>query len=364
RHPLSADSSLQLLSYFSYDSRITSGLGDRLYTYALELQHNFQLNRSNAVVWGFDYRLWQDNFANAPLGSSLVQLYFSPGSRTLNLGDVYAQDTITLAQGLKLIPGLKFETETPYTGILPLPSLRLTWKPDATNLIWAAASRAVRVPSREDRDIFGIVGGTTEILAGGDFQPEKLTAFEIGYRGNAIGRLSYSISAYYNLYDDFRSLEPTPGGPLPYVFGNDMAGNGYGVEMWGNYQVTSWWRLSPGFFWQHQNLYLRSGSPPGSSDESSGNDPAQQFLLRSSMNLPHRVFLDLDLREVGALHNLPVPGYVDLDGRVAWNATQHLVLALYFENLLHNKHLEFISSSFPEPVEIGRTFFVQATWKF
>jgi iron complex outermembrane receptor protein len=363
-HPLGGDSVLRLLSYFSDDTRLTEGFGDRLYTYALELQHNFSLNSRNAMLWGIDYRLWQDNYANVPLASAPEVLYFSPGNRTINLADIYAQDTISLTDRIKLIPGMKLEAETPYTGIQPLPSIRLSWKPDDHDLIWSAISRAIRDPSREDRDLYGVVAGTIPFLAGGNFQPEKLTAFELGYRGQPDSRISYSISVYYNLYEDLRSLEPSPGAVLPYVFGNLMEGNGYGVEIWGNYQVTKWWRLSPGFFWEHQNLRFKPGSPPTAANEVSGDDPAQQFILRSSMNLTHAVLLDLDLREVGMLPDPHVPGYVDLDGRLAWNATRRLTLSLNLQNLLHNRHLEAISSSFPVPVEIGRTFFVQARWKF
>jgi len=42
-------------------------------------------------------------------------------------------------------------------------------------------SRALRDPSREDRDLNDAVGGTTLFLGGGNFQPEQLTAIEIGH---------------------------------------------------------------------------------------------------------------------------------------------------------------------------------------
>jgi iron complex outermembrane receptor protein len=143
-----------------------------------------------------------------------------------------------------------------------------------------------------------------------------------------------------------------------------MEGDSYGIEAWANWQVLSWWRLSPGVFWEHQNLRFKAGAPAGVTDSASGDDPAQQVHLRSSMDLGNQVTLDFDLREVGALPSPHVPGYVELNGRLGWQATKQLELSLDAENLLHNEHLEFLSSSFPIPVEIGRTVFVEARWRF
>jgi iron complex outermembrane receptor protein len=366
RRSLAGGGSAHLLAYYQHDARLAAGtnLGDRLDTYAMEWQHNLAPGERHAIVWGIDERVWRDEFPNAPLDSAPVVLYFSPERRTINIADVYAQDTISLDRHLSLIPGLKIQTESPYTGVAVLPSLRLAWKPDPDRLVWAALSRALRDPSREDRDLYGIVGGTTPFLAGGDFHSEKVTALEAGYRARPGARLSWSVSTFFNRYTDLRSTDFAPGGTLPVNFANGMEGDGYGVEFWATWQANDWWRIAPGLFLQRQHLRFKPGTGQAGSIADAGNDPTHQLLLRSTMTLPHRVSLDLDLRKVGALPDPRVPAYVELNGRLGWDVDAHLTLSLIANNLLHARHLEFVSSSFAVPVEVGRTVFAQAQWRF
>src|SRR6202043_946479 len=93
-----------------------------------------------------------------------------------------------------------------YTRGEPLPNARLSWKVSDSNLLWAAVSRAVRAPSRLDRDLFEVLGPVVYIR-GGNFQDEKLTAYESGYRSQPSAKSSVSISAFYNVYSDLRSAE-------------------------------------------------------------------------------------------------------------------------------------------------------------
>src|SRR6202008_324400 len=101
-------------------------------------------------------------------------------------------------------------------------------------MIWAAASRAVRAASRLDRDLYEILGPLV-VIRGGDFQPEKLTAYKLGYRAQTPTDTSVSVSTFYNVYDDLRTAEYSPGGQLPVMFANLMEGETYGAEVWGTY---------------------------------------------------------------------------------------------------------------------------------
>ena len=62
---------------------------------------------------------------------------------------------------------------------------------DAEPLLWAAVSRAVRTPSRIDRDLVA----PAILVAATEFRSEKLVAFEAGYRGQPSGTTSISIFA-------------------------------------------------------------------------------------------------------------------------------------------------------------------------
>jgi iron complex outermembrane receptor protein len=338
-------SALQLQAYYDQAERSFPGsFNDWVATWDFDLQHSFAPARGHEVVWGGGYRLWNDHFTASP------GLIFLPPQRSLSMGSVFAQDTIALADRLKLILGARLESNG-YTGLQPVPSARLSWKIVDSALLWTAVSRAVRTPSRIDRDFFvpGLVAG------GPDFRDEKLTAYEIGYRQQLSARGSVSISTFYNVYDDLRSLEAPPGARFPLVFSNKMEGDSYGVELWGNYSLTDWWRLSAGFNALHESLRFKPGSNDVAGLQAAGNDPHHQFSLRSSMNLTDRIELDLGLREVGRLPNPPVPSYVSLDARIGWHMLDSIELSLTATNLLDDRHPEF--GTFPTRTLVGRTVF-------
>ncbi len=95
-----------------------------------------------------------------------------------------------------MIGGVKLEGSS-FTGIQVLPNLRLAWQPSGKTLLWASASRAVRTPSRIDRDLTE----PTILAKAPDFRSEKLIAFEGGYRGQPSRNTTLSVSFFYNLYN-------------------------------------------------------------------------------------------------------------------------------------------------------------------
>jgi len=222
------------------------------------------------------------------------------------------------------------------------------------NIVWAGISRAVRAPSREDRDLFETIGPFT-FLSGSDFKSEKLISYELGYRTQPLPALSFSISGYYNIYQDLRDLEFS-NGTLPVIFANDMQGNTYGVEAWASYHLTSWWRLDPGIVWLHENLSFKPGSAGLGGIAAAGNDPTHQLRLRSTMDLPHNTSLAVELRRIGRPRNPTVQPYTEMNASIGWQATPNLHFSLTGANLLHASHQEFVSTSFPA-TRVGRSVF-------
>ena len=207
------------------------------------------------------------------------------------------------------------------------------------------------------------------VIRGGDFQPEKLLAYELGYRGQPAPNASISISTFYNVYHDLRSVEFSPGGGLPAMFANRMTGDTYGVEVWGNYQVSAWWRLTAGANWLHKNLRFEPGSSQLGGVALAGDDPTYQVSARSTMDLARNWVLNLDLRRVGALPSPASPAYTELDSRIGWSVSPSVELSLTGSNLLHPQHLEFGTAVSPiqlgpTGVETGRSFLVAAYWRF
>jgi len=316
---------VQIQSYFEHTERDIPGtFAERLNIFDVEFQHGLRAIGAHRLTWGGGYRYGDDHVTNGAF------LAFLPGDRRLRWSNVFAQDEIALADNLRLTLGTKFESNY-YTGTDPLPSARLAWKPDPQRLVWGAVSRAVRAPSRIDRDFF-VNTGPTQLNGGPDFVSEVVKAYEVGYRAQASPQATYSISLFHNVYDRLRSVEPAPGGGV--VLGNKMEGTGDGLEAWGSYQPARNWRLSAGAFFLKQRLRPKPDSAD-SNVSAAGNDPAHQWLLRSSFDLADRTELDIGVRRVGALPNPSVPAYTAADIRIAWVLQRGLELSIVFVDSGH-----------------------------
>lgn len=350
---LADGSALQVQAYYDQTRRTYPGtFGEQLRTYDLDVQHRFTAGGRHDIVWGGGYRHSRDVVTNS------AALAFLPASRTLTLANVFVQDSVALNEQLKLTVGAKLERNN-YSGFEIQPNVRLAWKPGEQVLLWSAVSRAVRTPSRLDRDFF-VPGSAPFAIAGGpDFKSEKLTAYEIGYRAQPSAKTSFSVSTFYNVYDELRSIEPA-GGAL--VLGNMMEGDTHGVETWGSYGISDWWELKAGYAYLRKNLRFKPGSGDTTGVQAAGNDPRHRFSIRSTMNLGHRAGLDFALRSVGHLPNPAVPGHVVLDGHFAWKIVKGTELSLSVFNLLDKRHPEFGPAATRS--DIGRIFYAKMLWSY
>lgn len=353
---LGGQSQLRAQVYVDTHQRKQPGLfSQKLDTVDIDVQHQFAIASNHELLWGGGVREQRDHAE----GSAL--LAFVPLDSRLTLANVFAQDTMSFGERLKLTVGLKLEHNN-YTGLEVQPNARLAWKLGPQSLLWGAVSRAVRTPSRLDRDFFIFInlpppyGG--RLLGGHSFESERLTAYELGYRGQPNPSLSYAVTGYVHDYDRLRSIEPTGSGD--FVLGNGVRGRLHGLEAWGSYEVSRSWRIDAGLSLLRQRLRFAAGSADPGSPNVGGNDPRHQFMLRSSWTLPRDVSLDLGLRAIGALPSPAVPSYVSLDARVGWQVSPGLELSLAAFNLLGERHAEFGSA--PNRSEFDRTLSLRLVW--
>lgn len=332
-HQFADGSHLEVQTSFDEQSRVVTGASDWYASYDLQAQHSFSTGRHN-VVWGGEYRLIQDDFVN---GSNFFTLV--PTRRTLSVGNVFAEDAIAITKVLKLTAGLKLEDST-FTGLDYLPSLRLGWRVSGNTFLWAAISRAVHTPSRIDREL----QAPGFLLPAVDFTTEKLIAYEFGYRGRPTRSTSLSVSFYFDQYSDLRTTDELPTNPVTFQLGNNRSGYIYGVEAWGDWQAMPWWRLSAGLNLMHKNLHVKSGVVTVNASQSVGDDPGYQVFLRSSMDLPHHLELDVGLRAIAGLPDPVVQSYVEADARLGWHVTPSLELSISGYNLLSPHHGETVTA--------------------
>jgi iron complex outermembrane receptor protein len=354
---------------------------DTLDTYDVDFQYHFTVGDRNNLVWGLGYRYTHES------DEDLSIVRFSPDDLGQSLYNAFLQDEIALTKDVRLTLGSKLE-HNGYTGFEAEPSGRLQWNFAPTQMVWAAVSRAVRTPSRYDRDL-EVVSGLQNAPApyqfpvdyldgSSDFVSETEIAYELGYRAQISTKVSVSISAYYNSYDDVRSTTATSTSalypfPFPIYFQNNLEGHTYGVEVASNYELLPWWRVHFGYDLLRENIHAKPGETDATGALNETADPEQQFSVRSSMDLTHHVNFDAALRWVDSLtlDNGPtsgptagdVPSYYELNARVAWQATSRLELSIVGDNLLHPRHVEY---GYPSAAreEIARSVFGKAEWRF
>ncbi len=357
-HRFSERSDLKLQLYYDRTHRrVPNTFAEVLDTYDVDFQHRFPLGDRQSIVWGLGYRVNRDDVTNSP------GLAFLPARVSRQSFSGFVQDEIALVRDrLHLTIGTKIEHNA-YTGFEYQPSARLAWKASRRQMIWGAISRAVRTPSRIDRELF-VPGRQPFLLAGGPgFVSENLSAYELGYRTQASERFSLSLATFYNVYDNLRSIErQNPPAPLPVVIANGLKGESYGAELTGDYRITDRWRLRAGY----TELRIHIWPGPGSTDTSRGSgeshDPNRQFFLRSSVDLPRHVEFDAAFRSVAGIANQAVPAYSELDMRLAWQPNPRLEFSIVGQNLLHDRHAEFGSPNTRK--EIERSVYGKVTWRY
>ena len=345
--------SVSLQAYVDHTRRnVAPTFGESLDLVDLQWQHSLASVGAHALVWGVNYRRTWDDVRNSEY------VAFLPAKTSQSWSSLFAQDEIALGKTLRLIAGARVERNV-YTGTEWLPTLRLAWTMAPTQTLWAGASRTVRAPSRLDADAF-IPGQAPFLLRGGpQIRSEVARVIELGYRAQPLPQLSYAVTMFHNDYDQLRTQEVDPSGTY-IIFGNLMEGKADGIEMWGNYQATPFWRLSAGLTALHEHMTLKAGSNDTQGPATVGKDPSHTAQLRSSFSLGSDKELDLVLRTVGKLSAPDVPAYTALDLRFGWRVQRGLTLSLYGQNV-NGAHGEY--GPLATRTAVGRKLGVKLVWQ-
>jgi iron complex outermembrane receptor protein len=338
-------------------------LKDDLDNYDLKIQNSSSLGQFNRLSLGFEYRYTHDK-----VQQQAPNVAYLPAKRDQSLPSLFFQDEIALRDDLSFYLGTKIEHNS-YTGFEYEPSARLQWRFAQNQMAWAAVSRAVRMPSRFDRDLYEPAPPLSVIAGGPRFASETVIAYETGYRAKITSNLTGSLSFFYNDYDNLRSWGTTPTTVLPIVFENNLEAKSYGLELNVDLQVLPWWHLNAGYDLLREHVRVKPGhfDLQNALDETA--DPAHQFALRSAMDLPKHIAVDSAFRWVDALHNnnggVPgtVPPYAELDIRIAWSPVPQWEFALTGKNLLHAHHAEYGTSG-ADRQELQRSVMVKTILRY
>jgi iron complex outermembrane receptor protein len=274
---------------------------------------------------------------------------------------------------LTLIAGSKFE-HNEFTGLEIQPSIRALYNPYQSLSVWAAVSRAVRVPSRLE-----LHGRTSDLIllpsinpnqpvevttrGNSDLQSEELTAYELGFRLAPSRTLWIDTTFFFSDYDNLIGLEtidsPLPADQRNLIFKNNTAGEAYGSEVALDWKVTYNWLLRASYTYLHTQIEEnRVDDPNIAALISEGSNPRSLFSVRSLLGITPSFDFDLWLRLVGSLPERNIDRYTVLDARLAWRPYPNLELSLVGQNLLDRGHSEF---SF---LEVERSVYGKIGWKY
>ncbi len=349
-----SNATLQL--YYDRAEREDVLIGEEEDTFDLDFQNRFKIGDIQDFIWGFGYRLTQDDIKNS------ASISCDPDGRSIPLYSVFLQDEITIVEDrLRLTVGSKFE-ENAFTGFEAQPNIRLLWTPHEKHTAWAAVSRAVKMPDRwtdDARNNIGVYPGKTptivSLVGNKDLVSEELLAYEAGYRVRPAKQLSLDVATFFNVYDDLRTYEPTTGfyetspSPAHYVFPNEvsnkMEGVTYGVELAADWKALHWLRMQASYTFLDMQLELKEDSASARSEEAEDGSPHNQFSLLSSTDIAKNVAFDLWLRYVDELPATNIERYVTVDARLAWKPRKNIELSLAGRNLIDGRHPEFKSES-------------------
>ena len=372
-----ADTTLSA-SYSAYESDdVLNVFAEGRKTFNLDFQDHVSWGTRQSFVWGLGYQ-YSTSHSQGNLTVSL-----NPASLATQLFSSFAQDEIALVPDrLYLTVGAKLEHNY-YTGFTLMPSARAAYMMSRNQTVWAAVSKASRTPASIDtaiRENFGSTPGPggvpvlASLVGNPAIQNEDLIAYEAGYRASVSKNLSIDFAAYYNDYYHQETVEPEAefleAAPLPVhfvmpsTFENLMHGEAHGLEIASNWRVTSHWTLAPAYDFERFHMHVSPASQdPGMTSDVEGTDPHQHASLRSHVDLSSTLGWETSAYFVDRIAFQQLPSDTRLDSQLIWRLRERLTLSLVGQNLLRDRHLEFVEPG-NDPTMIKRSGYVKVAWYF
>jgi len=363
----------QLLYHVAYADARHPALQGLRNTFDLEFRHSLKPLAAHTLQWGFGGRLLLDRTAGS------FNFAIDDSKQTEAIYSAFAEDEVSLLDGrLRVTAGTKVEYDT-YVGWEVQPSTRVAFDAAKQHQLWAAFSRAVRTPSRAEREGFaqtvlvypGVPALPGIIRGSEDYASEILLVGELGYRYQPTTWLHTDLALFSGDFENVRGLRQTPGttNPFDLTLDNSVSLQTYGGELSVAVQPLDIWKLRAS--WTHCH---RTG----------GMDNAivapHQLALLSYVELPGNLALDSGLYYTGRLNaaerppTIQIPAFWRLDLRLAWSPRRNLELELVGQNLTDRRHPEYahlhIRPTAPLQElgtrynELPRSVHGQVTWRF
>ena len=379
-HVFSKGLELSLKFYFDHTerkySRLTSQIRD---TINFEFQNRYHRNSLTDFVWGGTYRHTSDEI---PVSYKTAFGRFTPEKRKDDLFSLFFQNESKFFHDkLRLLAGVRLDHYN-YSGLEVQPTFRALYSIRSDQDLWFAISRAVRSPSRYNRDATWVLTlrstplseepAIITYMGNDDFDSEILWAYEGGYRWRIFKSLTIDLTGFANFYSDLYT--GTTYSPffesgriiLPVRPGNYGKGEILGFEFTGNVKPFDWWRMELSYSYLDSRFWIDSDHRQNTAMSARFLDaPRHQVSIRSNMDITSKLEFDVWFRYVSKLSRLDVPSHTGLDIRIGYRPQKNLEFSLNARELFDPYHPEF-RDKFLHLIstEVPRTIDVKVIWHF
>jgi iron complex outermembrane receptor protein len=286
-------------------------------------------------------------------------------SSTDTLG-IYVQDQITLADNLKLLLGVRFDTFTGNTkdritsaeqnssGDAFSPRVGIVYQPIVPISLYAGYSQS-----------FNPITGVT--FEGSAFQPERGTQYEVGVKADLTDRLSATLAFYDLTRSNISTDDPTPGRVGFSIQTGEQRSRGIEFNIGG--EILSGWNIIAGYAYNDAQITQDNTLPVGNLLR---NTPRNSFNLWTSYELQEGALKGLGFglglfyvgdRQGDLANTFELPSYFLTDAAIFYKQDRFRA-SLNFKNLFDVNYYDSAISRIS--VNSGEPFTVQATvgWQF
>lgn len=355
------------------------GIGTEVLT-NLEFELRHQLRPWNGHRFSLGLGMRRTESELDPQG---IVLGIEPRDRVSYLYTAFLQDEVSLVpEHWTLTWGARFE-HNDYTGLEVQPSVRLNWRLSDETDLWASVGRAVRSPTRVERDValeipgipvdagpFGTVPLALRLGQNPDFGSEDVIAYELGWRQIVGDFMNIDIAAFYNRYKNlgvysFESPELVGLPPVAVLAVGHLVNSGrvetYGAELAVDLRLSEYWRTRWAYTYLQADTDLESPDAlAAGSGSAAGSFPRNLFSLHSAFDIGERSEFDVWVYYADSLPEQGVEAYTALDLRLAHRLDRGVSLELIGRNLLDPEHYEWGDNAIGGQAHpVGREFFVK-----
>ncbi len=363
-HLISKISKIDAQLYFDYDKREVAYLDRSNINIDFNIQHKYDYNKNNELLYGAEFRSVKDNLKENELNQTRYIIFDRP-KLSYNIFSTFFQNKTSFHNDkLFLTIGSKFEyNDFSHKNIQP--TLRLSFLPNDNHHIWSAISRSVRTPTRWEDGMTRIYNQYGNTLNGSQkFDNESTISYELGYKVKPSKKLSYDFTAFYNDYRKLRGLILDDSNN--FNLDNSAYGESYGFELSSNYEPTKKLRFTLNYAFIKMALHANN--------ENDHSQFAENRVPQNLLNFRFYYNFNSKLQWYGNLYysdnltdkdfEVDVDAYMRLDSKISYFFADNYKISLIGQNLTDSRHREWGSALYSIEREIGRSLLIKLTHNF